>query len=774
MQSCTWAGFCGWVGLLSLFGVLSSGAQTNQPVYTDSLQNGWADWSWGTRNLANTSPVHSGSDSISANEVAWEALSFEHSDFDSSPYTNLTFWINGGPAGGQVLQVYAELGHVATGSIYPISALPAGNTWEQVSIPLTALGVANAYNFDRFSIQLTSNGTTNAYYVDDIVLLAGMPAPPGTNAGVTIQVDARANRHPISPLIYGVAYATNATLLKDLNAPLHRSGGNATTRYNWQLNATSHASDWYFESIGDANAAGGDGDDFIQESKTGGAQAMLTIPIMGWVAKLGPGRASLASFSTNKYGPQQSTDPWWPAAGNGVYANGADITTNDPTDANMTADTNFQAGWVRHLTNQWGNATNGGLLYYLMDNEWSLWNSTHRDVHPVGATLDEVFADFCSYATMVKGIDPNALVAGPEEWGWPGYLYSGYDQAWAGAHNDYNPADYPDRTAHGGQDFGPWFLSQVKQRSQAVGCRLLDIFTLHCYPQENNVGGNAIDSATELLRNQSTRQFWDTNYVDPSWISSVIALIPRMKSWVATNYPGTRIGITEYDWGAESSINGATAQADLLGIFGREGLDLATRWTCPGTNSAVYNSFKMYRNYDGNQSAFGDTSVLAAAPDPDNLAAFGAIRPGDGALTLLVINKDLSNAAPITAVITNFANSGTAQEWHLTASNLITRLADVPYAGGVISNTLPPESITLFVLPTAKNLRLRVGTNAPPRQLELWLDGQGGQSYTLQSSSNLAAWSAVSTNAFSSNSFRFLVNTTNATKRFYRGMLNPP
>ena len=251
----------------------------------------------------------------------------------------------------------------------------------------------------------------------------------------------------------------------------------------------------------------------------------------------------------------------------------------------MTADTNFQAGWVQHLTNYWGTATNGGLLYYLMDNEWSLWHSTHRDVHPVGATMDEVFTDYCNYATMVKGIDPNALVAGPEEWGWPGYLYSGYDQQWSGANNDYNPADYPDRAAHGGQDFGPWFLSQVQLRSQAAGRRLLDIFTLHCYPQEGNVGGDAADSATEMLRNQTTRQFWDTNYVDPSWINSVIALIPRMKSWVATNYPGTKIGITEYNWGAEPYISGATAQADILGIFGREGLDLATRWTCPGTNT---------------------------------------------------------------------------------------------------------------------------------------------------------------------------------------------
>ncbi|MFZ0829344.1 MAG: glycoside hydrolase family 44 protein [Verrucomicrobiia bacterium] len=765
-----------WLCWLLAILALQLTVRADQIIYDDALENGWADWSWGTRSLTNASPLHSGLYSISANETAWQALSFFHTDFSTSPYTNLIFWINGGPVGGQVLQVQAELAQVTTSSNYPISALPSGSIWRQITIPLTALGVANANNFDRFTIQLTASGTTNAYYVDDISLQAGAPILPGTNAPVSIAVDAQANRHAISPLIYGVAFASSSGVLQDLNAPLHRSGGNGTTTYNWQINAWNHAADWYFESIADnPGTAGADGDSFIQESKSGGAQAMLTIPMIGWVAKLGPGRTILASYNTNKYGTQTATDPYLPTAGNGVsLATGLNITTNDPTDANLSADTNFQAGWVQHLTNQWGTATNGGLLYYIMDNEWSLWQSTHRDIHPVGPTMDEVLTDYCNYATMVKGMDPNALVAGPEEWSWPGYFYSGYDQQWSGANNDYNPADYPDRKAHGGQDFGPWFLTQVRLRSQASGQRLLDNFTLHCYPQENGVGGNAVDSATEVLRNQSTRQFWDTNYVDPSWINSIIALIPRMRSWVTTNYPGTKIGVTEYNWGAEPYINGATAQADIFGIFGREGLDLATRWETPDPSTPTYKAMKMYRNYDGNDSTFGNTSVAATVPNPDNLSAFAAIRTNDSAMTLMVINKDILNATPLIANIANFANSGTAQAWQLTSANVITRLADVPYANGVLSNTLPSQSINLFVLPTAKNLRLRVGTNAPPGQMELWMDGQGGQSYTLQSSANLAAWSAVSAYTFSSNSFRVLVSTTNAAGMFYRGLLNSP
>jgi hypothetical protein len=758
-------------------------ARADQIIYDNALENNWQDWSWSTTvNLNYTGTyVHSGAASISATITSgWSALSLWHSAQDSSVYTNLTFWINGGASGGQQLRIYAEL---SSGAQPPIN-LPtlAAGAWQQMNFSLSALGVANQPNFIRFSIQDRSGAAEPTFYVDDISLQSGPPIPPppsGTNANVTIQLDALANRHAISPLIYGVAFASSSQLL-DLNAPLHRSGGNGTTTYNWQNNAWNHAADWYFESIAESSsAAGGDGDDFITTSKNGGAQAMLTIPMIGWVAKLGPGRTILASYSTNKYGPQTDTDPWFPAAGNGVsLATGLDITTNDPTDANLPADTNFQAGWVQHLTNQWGTATNGGLLYYIMDNEWSLWQSTHRDIHPVGPTMDEVFTDYCNYATMVKGIDPNALVAGPEEWSWPGYFYSGYDQQWSGAHNDYNPAHYPDRIAHGGQDFGPWFLSQVQQRSQAAGRRLLDVFTLHCYPQGNGQGtyefGDDVSTTAQLLRNRSTRQFWDTNYTDPSWIDAKIALIPRMKNWVATNYPSTKIGVTEYNWGAEPYINGATAQSDIYGIFGREGLDLATRWTTPDQGTPTYLAMKMYRNYDGNKSTFGDTSILTVVPNPDNLSAFGAVRTSDGAMTLMVINKDLNNATPITANITNFNATGTAQRWQLTSANVITQLANITLTNKVLSDVVPAQSITLYVLPAVNTFNLQAGPMNSTNQLPLWLNGQAGLAYILQSSTDLFNWVGISTNTLSSNSFPYLVATTNAAKMFYRGLYKSP
>jgi hypothetical protein len=593
-----------------------------------------------------------------------------------------------------------------------------------------------------------------------------------TNAAITVQVDAAADRHSINPLIYGVAFASS-NQLKDLNVPLNRSGGNATTRYNWATNASNHAADWYFESLEEnGTGPGGAVDEFIKDSKSGGAQAMITVPIIGWVAKLGPNSQRLSSFSTNKYGRQQDNDwQWFPSAGNGVYTNGQEITTNDPTDANLSVGTNFQAGWIQHLTNRWGAAAGNGVRYYIMDNEWSIWHGTHRDVHPVGATMDETLGKYCDYAALVKGMDSNALVIGPEEWGWSGYIFSGYDQQYGSQHGW---SSFPDRAAHGNQDYMPWLLNQIHQRSLTAGKRLLDVFTLHFYPQSGETASDDVSLPTQLLRNRSTRGLWDTNYLDESWINSVVKLIPRMKQWVAANYPGTMIGITEYNWGAEEYPNGGTAQADVLGIFGREGLDLATRWTTPNTGTPAYNAIKMFRNYDGNKSAFGDINVRATVPNPDNLSAFASVRSSDGKLTLLVINKDPQNATPVTFNFTNLPPAGIAQAWQLPADAAIVQLPDKTFTNGILTQTLPAQSITMFVLPATVASALRVGTNSAPGQLELWLNGQAARTYVLQSSTDLFHWSPVSTNTLSSNSLRFVMPATNSPEMYYRGWLSQP
>jgi hypothetical protein len=539
----------------------------------------------------------------------------------------------------------------------------------------------------------------NAPALPNVAPPALQATPDVLNAGTKptlITIDAGAGRHLISPLIYGVAFASKEQLLA-LNVPLNRSGGNAVTRYNWKLNAANHANDYFFESIGETSAVPGESaDSFVAASKAGGAQPMLTVPMLGWVAKLGPAREKLAGFSVKKYGPQQKTDQHMPDAGNGLKPDGkTNVTGTDPNDANLPATPDFQRGWVEHLISKWGKAGGGGVGWYFLDNEPSLWQSTHRDAHPKGATMDEMLADTLAYAAMVKSADPTAQVLGPEEWGWPGFFYSGADQQYRGTHNYQGQ---PDRDAHGGQEFIPWLLASVRAHDRKTGKRLLDYLTVHLYPQGGD-GGDDVSPPIEQLRSRSTRALWDPNYQDESWIKDKIMLIPRLKQWVQTYYPGTKIGVTEYNWGAEGSMSGATAQADIWGIFGREGLDLATRWTTPALSSLTFKAMQMYRNYDGHKATFGSISVSDRVPDPDTLASFAALRQSDGALTVMVINKALSGPTPVALSLSRFNAGGTAQAWQLMGGGAITRLPDAALTGSRLTAALPAQSVTLYVIP---------------------------------------------------------------------------
>jgi hypothetical protein len=81
-------------------------------------------------------------------------------------------------------------------------------------------------------------------------------------------------------------------------------------------------------------------------------------------------------------------------------------------------------------------------------------------------------------------------------------------------------------------------------------------------------------------------------------------LIPRAKKWIEEYYPGTKLGITEYNWGAEADMSGAIALADSLGIFAEQKLDLACYWTWPPPKTKTELAFRLFRNVDGKHTKF--------------------------------------------------------------------------------------------------------------------------------------------------------------------------
>jgi len=118
--------------------------------------------------------------------------------------------------------------------------------------------------------------------------------------------------------------------------------------------------------------------------------------------------------------------------------------------------------------------------------------------------------------------------------------------------------ELPDRKKHGGTPLVEWLLRKLRSYQQAHGTRLVDYLDLHYYAQ----GGSTTDV---------TRSLWDPTYTDPSWIDSKIQLLPRMKRWVARDYPGTKISLSEYNLSVGDAMTNALIQADTLGIFAREG-----------------------------------------------------------------------------------------------------------------------------------------------------------------------------------------------------------
>jgi len=693
-------------------------------IYTDTLAVGWtAAGSWDAAvGLANPAPVLTGTASLSVTYRApWGGL-YLHVDppVGTVDYRSLRFWIHGGVVGGQPLQLWVHDDAYKQGASITLTT-PLSNTWQLVQVSLADLGSPAAIR--AVALQDGGGAAQPTFYLDEIAFDTAAAPPPPPRAGPALHVDMTADRHPISPDIYGMNFADEA-LAAELRLPVRRWGGNSTTRYNWQSDSANHASDWYFENVPESNAnpgtlpAGSTVDRFIEQDRRTGTQTILTLPLIGWTPK---GRDYACGFSVAKYGAQQYTDAWRPDCGNGVRPDGTLITGNAPADTSIPITTTFVQAWIGHLIGRYGAAAAGGVRFYNLDNEPMLWNHTHRDVHPAPAGYDELRDRTYEYAAAIKAADPGALTLGPVLWGWTAYFYSALDRAPGGDWWNHPP----DRNAHGGLPFTVWYLQQMRAYEQQNGVRILDYLDLHYYPQAAGVAlAPAGNAGTQALRLRSTRSLWDPDYADESWIAGseggpAVRLIPRMKEWADANYPGTKLAITEYNWGALNHINGALAQADVLGIFGREGLDLATLWNPPSARRPGAFAFRIYRNYDGAGGAFGETSVRAVSADQAQLAVYAAQRSSDDALTLVVINK---TASPLTTTvtITGFAEAARVQTYHYSAANLgaIVRQPDETTADGVFAALFPGASITLVTLqPEPRRLYLPLILGDPPEDL---------------------------------------------------------
>lgn len=520
-------------------------------------------------------------------------------------------------------------------------------------------------------------------------VLGGARAPAAPT--IRLEVNAKAGRHPISPYIYGLNFA-GPKLATAIRLPVNRWGGDTTDGYNWRLGSYQEGADYFFENLSDCFLKPGPCvpayRKFISDDRAWGAKTLLNLPLVGYVAKDAPRNHPVTcGFPVSVVGPQYAVDPYDTNCGDGK-TQGGQLLPSVPTRTGVAVGQSFYRGWLVDLKARYGTAAHGGVAFYELGNEPSLWSSTHRDVHPHPETAAELWSKSMRVATLVKEEDPGAMVLGFSEWGWPGYFCTGADTPGYGC-GPTGCTTSPDCAHHGHLPMAAWYLKQFAAYDRRTGVRHLDYFDLHYYAQ----GG-----ATPAV----TRSLWDPTYTDPSWINAKIDLIPRMKRWVARYYPGTKISLSEYNLSVGSDpVQNALIEADTLGIFAREGLDLATRWPLSNDGNLIGDAFKIYRDYNGHHGEFGNTWISSTSSDQGELAVYGAQRSSDGAYTVLVINKT-TNPLSGHLTLSGFSARTSAATWTWNGSNGARPPVPgpaTPIHAGAIDASYPARSMTLYVIP---------------------------------------------------------------------------
>jgi hypothetical protein len=525
-------------------------------------------------------------------------------------------------------------------------------------------------------------------------------------------VNTLSDRHAISPYVYGGSYPNAAADITDSGMTVVRWGGNATTNYNWQTQTSNSANDWWFSDYSYGEIGTPDSTQFVSRTIAAGSNPLMTMPMVDWVSKgsnaNGTGNGQLYSFSVRKYGPQCTTRPDQGDAGNGVATNcQTNITGNDPHDAyvplldtaatpcpaSMSPCTGFvnHQDWTTALAAAFGSAQH----FYDMDNEVDIWGGTHRDMHPNPTGYEEWRDVYLKQARNLKTWDPAAVRLGPVSCCW--WFY------WNGANGG-------DKAAHGNIDLLPWWLNEVYWHDQIDGTRSVDLFDIHAYPDGPDTTGMTT-TQKQAVTARIYRDYWDPTYVSESGTvnqvyttsiqpnRSITFRMPRMRAMVNMIYPGTPLAVTEWSAGfaGESDYSTALADADGYGILGRERVYLASRWGAPTATNPNYQTLKLYRNYDGNHSTFGTTSVSATHnADPNLFSVYASLAPSGSAMKMMVVNKDPANSAQVTFTLNNFTPS-TVTSYTLSQTSPGSITASSSQAWNA-TQTFQPYTVTLLVI----------------------------------------------------------------------------
>ena len=507
--------------------------------------------------------------------------------------------------------------------------------------------------------------------------------PPVSDESVVLTVDASAPLRAISPRIYGVNPRGSECSDASFGFTLCRRGGNPHSTYNWENNASNAGEDDCSENNADLGASDVPGEavtDFVEEASSVGAAAVVTVPLLAYVAADKNGGSDAPECS----GRVTNTENYLSARFRQSRARkGSALTlTPDTSDAFVNQDE-----FVAFVDTQ----SSGSEVLYTLDNQPGLWSYTHPAAHPAPATYAEVVAKNIEYATMIRDLIPGAEVLG----------YSGY-----GYQSFINLQFAPDAAANG--PFLDYYLSELADASAADGRRLVDYLDVHYYSEaygggERVVGGSNA-AAVAAARVQAARSLWDETYVEDSWIAgdhlggNAVRLLPWLHERIAALNPGLGLSISEWSFGGGDHISGAIAGVDALGAFGREGVALAAFVPFTDDESFALAAFRVFRNFDGQGAAFGDTSVSATSDDDDVASVYASVDTADPYRVVIVaVNRSVA-AVAASVRLEHDRTFASATVYELTAASPVPAAAgSVTGEANVFERVLPPLSVSVLV-----------------------------------------------------------------------------
>ena len=564
---------------------------------------------------------------------------------------------------------------VMSGGPYTQAAAPGTNSY-------TDTGLTNGTPYYYVVSALNANGeSANSSQVS--ATPASAPTPD-----VTITVDPTSTK-PISPWIYGLNFYTGIS-----GAPPHltldRAGGNRWTAYNWETNASNAGSDYLYEndnylssSTTPAEAVRG----FVAADQGLGMASVMTVQLQGLVSGDESGPVSVASPpDLSRF--KQVIDK------KSTITPAAFTTSPSSSDAYVYMD-EFLWSMDQKIPGIFG-ASAPLPTFVSLDNEPELWNSTHLEVQGSSAvSSDNYITKTINLTKALKDQFPNVMIFGPVHYGFEG-IYS-----WQG-----ELAATPDGTNW----FPDKYLAAMKTASDTYGRPLVDVYDFHWYSEATdgstrvtNLTSSTLTDAQVQAIVQSPRSLWDPSYTENSWITNdvlgePIKLLPRLQAKINTEFPGTKISITEYENGGDNHIAGTIAEADNLGVFGSQGVFAATLWPL-GNCPYILAGFRAFRGFDGGTASFGDTSLGSTSSNVQNVAVYASSEStSPGRIVFVAINR--SKLQQVTA-INGVSLSGTASVYQMTAASAQSQspihpvlVQNMPVSGSSLTITLPALSVS--------------------------------------------------------------------------------